>query len=185
MHKEILLLGNPLLRVVSKTVNNFADNTLKEDINVLKETLENFRAQNGFGRGIAAIQVGIARRMIALNLGEGTFVILNPVITRRSSETFRLWDDCMSFPDLVVRVSRYKSVDVQFDDEEGNRRVWRNADQAISELLQHEIDHLDGILATDRAIGPEDMIYKSEYNRNKIHYDRLVDYVIQPTIKKS
>jgi peptide deformylase len=120
--------------------------------------------------------------MIALNLGEGPFVIVNPRIVRRSSEAFRMWDDCMSFPDLVVRVERHCSIDVEYFDEGGSRKEWLALDRATSELLQHEIDHLDGVLAIDRAIEASDIIYKEEYSKNRAYYDAMVDYVITPTI---
>jgi peptide deformylase len=182
MPKPVLLLGNPTLRMRSEPVDDFADESLEHDMHDLKEALEDFRSRNGFGRGIAAIQIGIARRMIALDLGGGPFVIVNPRILRRSSEVFRMWDDCMSFPDLVVRVERHRSIDVEYFDEGGNRKEWLGLDQATSELLQHEIDHLDGVLAIDRAIEASDIIYKDEYSKNRAYYDAMVDYAIKPTI---
>lgn len=182
MAKPVLLLGNPTLRLESEAVDEFGGETLKNDIAELEDALEDFRKRNGFGRGIAAIQIGLARRMIALNLGKGPFVIVNPRIVRRSPEAFRMWDDCMSFPDLVVRVERHRSIDVEYFDEGGNRKEWLGLDQATSELLQHEIDHLDGVLAIDRAIEMSDIIYKNEYSKNREYYDAMVDYVIEPTI---
>jgi peptide deformylase len=182
MARPVLVLGNPTLRLKSEEIREFSGVAFERDLSELKEALEDFRSRNGFGRGIAAIQIDIARRMIALNLGKGPFVIVNPRIVRRSPEAFRMWDDCMSFPDLVVRVERHVSIDVEYFDERGERKEWSGLDQATSELLQHEIDHLDGILATDRAIETQDIIYKDEYSRNREYYDAMVDYVIKPTI---
>ena len=93
-----------------------------------------------------------------------------------------MWDDCMSFPDLLVRVRRHVSIDLHYLDEDGAAKEWTGIGQAESELLQHEIDHLDGVMATDRAIEPEDILYKSEYRKHKKLYDERVDYVIAPTI---
>jgi peptide deformylase len=183
MAKPVLLLGDPTLRRISNAVEDFVGEPLNNDIAELEDALEDFRKRNGFGRGIAAIQIGIARRMIALNLGGGPFVIVNPRIVRRSPGAFRMWDDCMSFPDLVVRVERHRSIDVEYFDERGNRKEWLNLDQATSELLQHEIDHLDGVLAIDRAIETSDIIYKAEYSRNRAYYDAMVDYAISPTVE--
>lgn len=182
MNKEILILGNPLLREKCKIVDDFDDQKLKYEIIEIKEALENFRNTKGFGRGIAAIQIGILKRIIALNLGKETFVIINPVITWKSKETFTLWDDCMSFPDLLVRVSRCKSISIEYQDENRATRVWNTIGQAESELLQHELDHLDGILAIDRTIDNKDIIYKSEFEKERNYYEGKVEYVIGSTI---
>ena len=81
-----------------------------------------------------------------------------------SDETFRLWDDCFSFPDLLVWLERARSIAVAYQDERGaDRKV--EATGALSELLQHELDHLDGVLAIDRAIGPNGLCTREEYER--------------------
>jgi len=74
------------------------------------------------------------------------------------------------------------SIDVEYFDERGDRKERSGLDRATSELLQHEIDHLDGILAIDRAIEASDIIYKSEYSMNRAYYDAMVDYAIAPTL---
>jgi peptide deformylase len=94
-----------------------------------------------------------------------------------------MWDDCMSFPDLVVRVKRNRSICIEYQNEQGVNRVWDTQGIAEAELLQHEIDHLDGILAIDRAIEKTDIIYKSEYNKEKEYYNSQVDYHIVQKIK--
>lgn len=185
MVKEVLILGNPMLRKKSDVISDFIHKDIKDEITNLKDTLEEYRKVNGFGRAITAIQIGIAKRMIAINLGKGTFIIANPLITYSSRETCTLWDDCMSFPDLVVRVKRSKTVNIQYDDEFGKRKYWKDIGQAESELLQHEIDHLDGILAIERAIKKTDIVYKSEYNKRKEYYESMVDYKIVSTIDDS
>ena len=181
MEKEVLLMGNPILREVSKVVSDFSNERLKQDITDLKDTLDAFRKKHSFGRGIAANQIGVTKRLIALNLGRETFVIINPKITLNNKDTFTLWDDCMSFPDLFVMVKRYKSINVEYQDEFGNKKYWGNLSQAESELLQHEIDHLDGILAVDKQLGKEAIIYKTEFEKDKAHFESKVDYVIKPT----
>src|SRR5262245_28429392 len=148
--REILLLGNPELWRPSSPVVNVHERETCELIGDLAATLESFREQNGFGRGIAAPQIGVGRRLIFLNVGE-SFPIINPTITHASREMMELWDDCFSIPNLMVRVRRHFEVEVSYTDEHGAQRRMK-ATGAISELLQHEIDHLDGILATDRAI---------------------------------
>ena len=172
---DVLLLGDPRLRVRSTEVDSYD----AHNFDALASTLDAFRKQHGFGRAISAPQIGIAQRFIAVNLGQGTFFIVNPVVTWRSEETFMMWDDCMSFPDLLVRVERAHSLSLEYVDEHGERKEWRELDQAAAELLQHELDHLDGVLAVDRA---EELVMRREYERNREYFDAKVDYAIVPTI---
>jgi peptide deformylase len=175
---DVLLLGDPRLRERSDEVTRFDEASFA----TLARALEDFRARHGFGRAISAPQIGIRQRFIAVNLGRGTFFIVNPIITWRSEETFTMWDDCMSFPDLLVRVKRTRSLSLEYVDEKGQSKEWREMDLAAAELLQHEIDHLDGILAVDRAIDRESLVLRAEYERNREAHDARVDYTITPTI---
>ena len=177
--REVLLLGDPRLRIRSEEVSSFGE----DDFASLAAALDAFRSKHGFGRAISAPQIGIPRRFIALNLGSGTFFVVNPVVTWRSAETFTMWDDCMSFPDLLVRVERAHSLSLEYVDEQGRAREWRELDRAAAELLQHEIDHLDGVLAVDRAIDREALVMRSVYEANRPAYDAMVDYTITPTIR--
>ena len=172
---DVLLLGDPRLRERSTEVTTFDPHAFRE----LAATLDAFRKQHGFGRAISAPQIGIAQRFIAVNLGRGTFFVVNPEVTWRSGETFTMWDDCMSFPDLLVRVERVKSLSLRYVDEHGEAKEWKELDAAASELLQHEIDHLDGVLAVDRSM---DLVMRREYERNRAYFDAQVDYAIVPTI---
>jgi peptide deformylase len=183
MSRKILLLGNPLLREKSAAVRDFDDAGLRAEISELEGALDDFRRAKGFGRGLSAPQLGIMRRIIALNLGEGTFVLVNPRITARSDLSFTMWDDCMSFPDLLVKVRRSLSISVEYQDGAGAAKSWEGIAQAEAELLQHEIDHLDGILAVDRASDVKNIIYRSEFEAFRDLYEGQVDYVIKPTIK--
>jgi len=142
----------------------------------LHATLDAFRTEHGFGRAISATQIGIARRFIALNLGEGPLTMYNPEIVWRSGKTFTLWDDCMSFPFLLVRVARDASITVEFDDETGRHRRWERLDRATSELLQHEIDHLDGVLALDRAVDREAIVSREVFESMPEHFAQQVDF---------
>lgn len=174
MVRKVLLLGNPLLRTNCEYIVSFNNEQLQHEIQDIKDTLEDFRQKNGFGRGIAAIQVGIPKRVIGLNLGHGPFAIINPKITFISTEEMVLWDDCMSFPDLIVKVKRYKKINIEYQNENGERKEWNNLSPAESELLQHEIDHLDGILAIDKAVDSKSILYKDEYNKNIEYYQHMI-----------
>ena len=114
MIDRVLPLGDPRLRLVCEAVSDPADAGFQAENQRLKQALDAFRAERGFGRGIAAPQIGIPKRFISINLGKGTHSLLNPAITWQSQETFTLWDDCMCFPDLLVKVRRSKSIAILF-----------------------------------------------------------------------
>ena len=181
MGDRVLPLGDPRLRVVCEPISDVSDAEFQRENQRLKAALDAFRAEHGFGRGIAAPQIGIPRRFVAVNLGHGTHGLVNPVITWRSPETFTLWDDCMCFPDLLVKVRRHTSISLAFQDEEGRPQTWEHLGQPQSELLQHELDHLDGILAIDMALGPRSIIYRTAFDADPVHFQSQVDYLIQPT----
>ncbi|MCU0454473.1 MAG: peptide deformylase [Bacteroidetes bacterium] len=161
--RTIMLLGNPVLRTRCKAVPRSAREERARLARDLRDTLANFRTQRGFGRGIAAPQIGSTVRAIHIEPEIGG-AMFNPRIVRRSRRTFLLWDDCFSFPDLLVRLRRHHTIEVAYEDAEGHRRTVK-ATGSLSELLQHEIDHLDGILAIDRAIDQKHIILRSELDR--------------------
>ena len=161
-------------------VEAVADPAFQAENARLQAVLEAFRRAHGFGRGVAAPQIGIAKRFIALNLGRGPLTLINPEITWRSPESFTLWDDCMCFPWLLVRVRRHASISLRYLDEQAAARCWERLDRAESELIQHECDHLEGILATDRAEGPEAIISREAFEQFRDHFAEMVDYTIQP-----
>jgi len=178
---RILPLGDPRLRQPATPVD-VRSPTFRDENDRLKATLDSFRREHGFGRGIAAPQIGIPSAIVALNLGSGTRSLVNPVVTWRSPGTFTLWDDCMCFPHLLVRVRRHLSVSVEFLDEEGRQRTWERLARAEAELLQHEVDHLRGVLATDLALDDRSIIYRAAFDADPAYFRAQVDYVIQPTI---
>jgi len=161
--REILQLGNPLLRQKCAPVTSFATEELGRLISDLAETLSAFRSVHGFGRGIAAPQIGTTERVIVLNI-DGPRVLINPHITKRGRKLMTLWDDCFSFPNLLAKVRRNLAVDVRYQDDTGRRHVLK-AEGGLAELLQHEIDHLDGILAIDRAIDSKHIVFREEYEK--------------------
>ena len=183
---RILQLGEPSLREPCKEVN------LEEIVNIgssthlykirkdLHEALNDFQKSHGFGRAIAAPQIGHNIRMIAMKLSpqEPAITLYNPKIVDKSAECVDIWDDCFSFPNLMVRVSRHNRIRVCFINDWGEEKTWDCSDIAISELVQHEIDHLDGILAIDRALPdlPEcpSIIDRKEWLENRIHYGKFV-----------
>jgi peptide deformylase len=165
-HKEILQLGNPLLWQSSARIEDPASSHTAALARDLADTLAAFRDANGFGRAIAAPQIGALERAIFVRMQPTGFCgpLFNPEVVFASPERMELWDDCFSFPNLMVRVSRALRIRVGYQDERGNARMLE-AEGGLSELLQHEIDHLDGVLAVDRAVSPRAFATRVEVER--------------------
>lgn len=147
---DILLLGDerlyqvcdPVLKTELPLVNDWATD--------LHNVMQEIRQRYNFGRAIAAPQLGIMKRLVYMNIDK-PIVFINPEIQDASEDMFELWDDCMSFPNLLVKVIRHKTITVNYLDENWQQQQWVMTD-ALSELIQHEHDHLNGILCTMRAI---------------------------------
>ena len=155
---DILLLGNPLLYQKSEIVKEREVEELFPQIQLMFDTVLDFRKKYGAGRAIAAPQIGVLKRIICLNTDKPVAMI-NPVLSNLSTEMFEVWDDCMSFPNLLVKVNRHKKLTITFKDLNWKNQTWHLSDD-MAELIQHEYDHLDGILATQRAIDNQSFRYK-------------------------
>ena len=88
-------------------------------------------------------------------------VFINPIIDILSADMFELWDNCMSFPDIIVRVKRHKKCHLIFKNLDWEVQSL-TLEGNLSELLQHETDHLNGILAISRAVGIQSIALKSQ-----------------------
>ena len=163
--KPILQLGNPILRKKSFAVPNPAAPEIAALIQDLADTLAHWRATTGYGRGIAAPQLGALQRVIFLQLpGEKPWPFINPEIIERSKEKIVVWDACLSFLSIFMQVERNREITVRYQDEAGTSREFRaGGDRNLSELLQHEIDHLDGILAVDRIVDTKSLCTREEF----------------------
>lgn len=150
MVREILKLGDPILYEKSAKVTESDMVLLNDWVNDMRDTLLDFRKTYGAGRAIAAPQIGLRKRLIYM-LTDKEYVFINPVITFPDKESYEVMDDCMSFLGLCVKVKRRKRIMISYlDGDMQARQLKLEGDYA--ELLQHECDHLDGILATMRAI---------------------------------
>jgi len=158
--REILLLGDPRLHQVCQPVKRGELNDLKPVLLDLHDTLFDFRARYGAGRAIAAPQIGVMKRLVYLHI-DRPVVFINPSLDQQSQDMIELWDDCMSYPDLLVRVRRHRSCRLTFRDRDwAEKHLELSGD--LSELLQHECDHLDGVLALERAVDGRSFAYKSQ-----------------------
>jgi peptide deformylase len=162
--RRILQLGDQVLRRRSAPVGDGF--TCRETLQDLRDTLHWFQETHGFGRGISAVQIGVLERVIYIEFGGVEYCLVNPEFTENSAEKFVLWDDCFSFPNLLVKLERWRSVGLRYQDADG-RECRMRAEGALSELLQHEVDHLDGVLAVDRALDGESLATREEWLRQR------------------
>ncbi|WP_426452248.1 peptide deformylase [Paenibacillus sp. S-38] len=140
--KIIRRLGDPVLREKCRPVPGITPNVLKL-LNDLKETLY---ADSGRA-GLAAPQIGIAKRVAVLDMGEGLIELINPEIVEKSGETSSI-EGCLSLPNLYGEVKRAEKIRVKTLNREG-QEVYLEGEGRTAICMQHEIDHLDGILYID------------------------------------
>ena len=158
--RQVLLLGNPALHEVCAPIENNDVGDLCGIVADLHDTLMDFRAAYCAGRAIAAPQIGVMKRIVYMHIDK-PIVLLNPVIDQKSREMIAIWDDCMCFPDLLVKVLRHRSCRITYRTMEWQtEQLTLEAD--LSELLQHECDHLDGVLAVSRAIDGRSFALRSQ-----------------------
>ncbi len=149
MVKSIVLFGDPVLRRKASQVKGI-DNQVKELIRDLKHTI---KVEGGVG--LAANQIGELKRVIVLReIGEEqeperVFPLINPEIMRKEGEQ-RDEEGCLSFPELYVPITRAEKVLVTYMDENGNI-MEEEFSGLLARAVQHELDHLDGILFIDRV----------------------------------
>jgi peptide deformylase len=142
--RPIVKEGDPVLRQRARPVKKF-NRALKELVEDMFETM-----YHAPGVGLAANQIGIARRLAVIDVGEGRVVLVNPEIRERSGRQVGM-EGCLSIPGLVSEVERAQSVLVYAWDADG-REQWLRAEGFYARAMQHEIDHLDGVLNRDRAL---------------------------------
>ena len=159
MVKEILLLGNEKLYEASSEIEQEELTGIKAVVADLHDTLLEFRKTYGAGRAIAAPQIGVQKRLLYMFIDKSV-VFINPILEFNDGEMMDVMDDCMSFPHLLVKVKRHKRCKIKYKD-----ITWQDCEIELegdlAELLQHEYDHLDGVLATMRAINNQSFYYHS------------------------
>jgi peptide deformylase len=165
--RTVLQLGDPGLREIAKRVDNPGAPEIHALVQDLADTLAFWRSKTGYGRAIAAPQVGSALRVIFLKLPEGEpWPFVNPEIIERSEEKIVVWDACLSFLSIFMQVERHRVITVRYQDLRGEwHEIQASEDRNLSELLQHEIDHLEGILAVDRITDIRTMCTREEFEK--------------------
>lgn len=164
--RRIHQLGGPILRARCQKVDKPSSAAVRLVADDLRDTLSEARKKFKMGRALAAPQIGAPMRLVFMQVGRQRWNLVNPEITDVGPDDFLVWDDCFSFPDLYVRVTRAYQVTLSYQDLQGKPHTM-SLEGPLAELVQHEIDHLDGILAVDRASGLDPFAYREEWE--KIH----------------
>ena len=147
---DLLVLGNPKLYEKSEPIVESELDKLNEWTADLHNVMNEIRFKYNFGRAIAAPQLGIMKQLIYMNIEEPK-IFINPKFSFLSKEMMEVWDDCMCFPQLFVKVKRHQKVTINYLDLNLKPQE-ETFENDTSELIQHEYDHLEGILCTMRAI---------------------------------
>jgi peptide deformylase len=165
--RTVLQLGDPGLREIAKAVEDPSTREIRALVDDLADTLAYWKKTTGYGRAIAAPQIGSGLRVIFLQLpGAEPWPFVNPEIIQRSDDKIVVWDACLSFLSIFMQVERHREVVVRYQDLQGARHeIHAGAERDLSELLQHEIDHLDGILAVDRIADIRTMCTREEFEK--------------------
>lgn len=156
MIRSVNKIGDPILRRKAKKVEKISRDTQK----LIDDMIETMRAHRGIG--LAAPQVGVGQRVAVVELdkdeavpGSGvTHVLVNPEIVKSSAEVWENQEGCLSIPGWRGEVERPLKVMVRALDRDGNR-VRIEAEGWVARAIQHEIDHLDGILFIDKLVAPD------------------------------
>lgn len=162
---------SPMLREKSTKVSIAEIKTLdfQSKIKYLKKCLSRYREKTGVGRGIAAVQIGIAQRFSAVYMPEikgELMVIINPRVTKQANEKLVYPEMCMSANPAIAYVVRPSWIEFEYCDEKGIRQYWdRKAEDKLgmmyNRVFQHEIDHMDGIINID-LVQSKDIIFESD-----------------------
>ena len=174
MLKHILLLGDPRLKTVSEPIKDFTNELYLIHKAKLLRTFESTKPKYPHCKALSAPQIGINKRMTAITISKKDFILINPEVIKKNDEKTEIWEECMSFPDIVVKIQRYKSIKLRYYDAKGNVNEWDNIEKPYSSIIQHEIDHLNGILAIDRAADANSIVYRNIYESNKSYFDNLL-----------
>ena len=170
--KKILVEPNKLLRKISQPVKEIN----KEIQSLMDDMLETMYSANGIG--LAAIQIGIPKNLIVIDLltkekKKDPMFFVNPKIIKKSSGMSKYEEGCLSIPNLFAEVKRPSKCDVEYLDYYGNKKIL-NATGLLATCIQHEIDHLKGILFIDYLSKLKRDIILKKLSKHKLEQKRLV-----------
>jgi peptide deformylase len=145
--KKILIEPNKLLRQISKVVEKVGD----EERQLMDDMLDTMYDAPGIG--LAAIQIGVAKRIIVLDISKHEnkkepMYFVNPIIKNKNKEKAKYEEGCLSVPDQFAEIERPNTCEVEYLDYFGKKKLLK-ADGLLATCIQHEMDHLEGILFID------------------------------------
>jgi len=170
--KNILTEPNKILRQVSLSVKNFG----KEEQILMDDMLDTMYHANGIG--LAAIQIGVPKRIIIMDLSKNDekkkpMYFVNPVIKNKNSNFSTYEEGCLSVPDQFAEIDRPSECEVEYLDYDGNKKIL-NASGLLATCIQHEIDHLEGILFIDYLSKLKKSMIIKKLSKQKNKSDRIV-----------
>jgi peptide deformylase len=145
---QVRIFGDPILRKTAKRIDQFDEKLIV----FIDEMMETMKVADGVG--LAANQVGKEMQLVVIDVTggeEAPIVLINPVITEKSENMEECDEGCLSLPDISLPVKRHATVSVTAQDRHGNEFSIEKAEGFLARALQHEIDHLKGILFIDHV----------------------------------
>ena len=169
--KTIITEPNEILRQVSKPVQSVGN----EERKLMDDMLETMYAANGIG--LAAIQIGIPKRIIVMDISKNgeknPMYFVNPIIKNKDKDKTTYEEGCLSVPDYFAEVDRPKYCEVEYLDYNGKNKVL-NADGLLATCIQHEMDHLEGILFIDYLSKLKKTMIVKKLSKRKNPPDRII-----------
>ena len=169
--KNIITEPNKILRQVSKQVEKVGE----EEKKIMDDMLETMYQANGIG--LAAIQIGIPKRIIVMDLAKGEekknpMYFVNPVIKNKNQNLATYEEGCLSVPDQFAEVDRPSTCEVEYLDYYGEKKILK-AEGLIATCIQHEMDHLQGILFIDYLSKLKKSMIIKKLSKDKNKSDRI------------
>ena len=169
--KTIITEPNEILRQVSKPVQSVGN----EERKLMDDMLETMYAANGIG--LAAIQIGIPKRIIVMDISKNgeknPMYFVNPIIKNKDKDKTTYEEGCLSVPDYFAEVDRPKYCEVEYLDYNGESKVLE-ADGLLATCIQHEMDHLEGILFIDYLSKLKKTMIVKKLSKRKNPPDRII-----------
>lgn len=163
-HLTYQLGEDSLLRRKSSKVKliEIKSKKIQDIIKKLKLTLKEYKRLVGKGRGVAAVQIGEPLQITVVFINSEIKTIINPKVIKKSTELFIYPEICMSANPIIAKVIRPTWVEIEYLDEKGDKNIWKQQNDLITNrVLQHEIDHMKGIINID-LVKSRDLILDSD-----------------------